>query len=581
MADRIGIVARLLASSLLAMIVALAAVEVWTLRAVEKEEMARAQASLAVNMAALKHDLARLGDTWSIADDGRLQLGSTTLNGRNDLVDNIRDITGGAATIFAGDTRIATNVRNPDGSRAIGTHLVHGAAYDAVLRDGRSYQGPATILGAPYLTFYEAIRDARGASIGILFVGVPTAEAEAFMRRIVVETMIGSLALAFLVGLVFFMVLRVTVRPVTDLAGIMHRIAEGFLDCTVPYAARTDQIGKMARALVLLRDTSAHARALEQDAAASRTASEAGKAAALQGMADQVETETRAAMARIRERTAAMASTADAMNASAARTSTAATTAANAAGLALANAQAVAGAAEQLTASIREINRQMAQSAAVVNRAVTAGAETRTTIEALNQEVERIGAVAVMIGDIAGKTNLLALNATIEAARAGEAGKGFAVVATEVKALASQTARSTDEIGRHIARVRGATEASVAAVGQIEQTITAINAIASSIAAAVEQQGAATAEIARAVAETATAANEMTSRAEDVTGEASETGGHATEVRENATGLHTAMEDLRHSVIRSVRTATAEVNRRGDLRLEKDLPCKLTVGGQS
>jgi methyl-accepting chemotaxis protein len=287
------------------------------------------------------------------------------------------------------------------------------------------------------------------------------------------------------------------------------------------------------------------------------------------------------ALEQIRRRTAAMSMTADAMSASAARTSAAAGSAANVAGQAMANAQSVAGAAEQLTASIREINGQMSQSAAVVARAITAGSETRATIEVLTREVERIGTVAVMIGDIAAKTNLLALNATIEAARAGEAGKGFAVVASEVKALATQTARSTEEIGQHISQVRSATEASVAAVARIEQTITEVNTIAGSIAAAVEQQGAATAEIGRAVAETATAANEMTARANEVSAEASDTGGHADAVRENAAGLNTAMEDLRHSVIRAVRGSTADVDRRNSPRLERDIPCRLTAAGQT
>ena len=228
----------------------------------------------------------------------------------------------------------------------------------------------------------------------------------------------------------------------------------------------------------------------------------------------------------------------------------------------MANAQTVASAAEQLSASIHEIGGQVAQSTEMVGRAVTAGTETRTTIEALNEQVARIGAVADMIGEIAARTNLLALNATIEAARAGDAGKGFAVVASEVKALATQTARSTQEIAQHIVEVRSATGASVAAVARIEQTIGEINAIAGSIAAAVEEQGAATAEIARNVSETASAANDMTNRATEVSTEAEQTGEHAADVRENAAALNTAVSDLRHSVIRVARTSTTEVDRR-------------------
>jgi methyl-accepting chemotaxis protein len=155
------------------------------------------------------------------------------------------------------------------------------------------------------------------------------------------------------------------------------------------------------------------------------------------------------------------------------------------------------------------------------------------------------------------------------------------VVASEVKALASQTARSTQEIGQHISQVRAATGASVAAVARIEATITEVNAIAGSIAAAVEQQGAATAEIARNVTETATAANEMTARTTEVSAEAGETGRQASEVRENATGLNDAMEELRHSVIRAVRTSTTEVDRRSSLRDAVDLGCRITIGGQT
>ncbi|MBV8850821.1 MAG: cache domain-containing protein, partial [Methylobacteriaceae bacterium] len=483
---RVGIIPRLLASAVLAMLVAVVAVQIWTLYAVRSEQLQQAQAALRTSMALLRHELAPFGADWHQTADGQLLLGKVPLNGRNDITDTVKEITGASTTIFLGDTRIATNVRNPDGSRGIGTKLAAGAAYDATLRDGRSYGGETTILGSPYLAIYEPIRDDNARTIGILFVGVPLARATAFMHRIGIEAAIGAVIVSLAAGIGYLWTLRATVRPLRDLTIVMHRISDGNLDCVVPRSDRTDEIGQIAQALVRLRDASAHARALEE-AATDKARLETEKRAALIAMVENIEAETTRAIGAVGTRTAGMTKTAEMMAASAARTGMSASNAATASAHALANAQTVASTAEQLSASIREIGTQVEQSSSVVARAVAASGATRTSMEELNQDVGRIGTVVDMIGDIAAKTNLLALNATIEAARAGEAGKGFAVVASEVKALANQTAHSTKEIGAHIAQVRSATEGSVEAVGEIERTIGEINMIAQSIAEAVQQ----------------------------------------------------------------------------------------------
>jgi methyl-accepting chemotaxis protein len=371
------------------------------------------------------------------------------------------------------------------------------------------------------------------------------------------------------------------VRPLSAMTGSMRLLAGGNIAIDVPGQGRGDEIGAMAAAVLVFRDHMIKAERLAASQAEERQQAEAEKRAALTRMANTIESETGTALEQMRQRTAAMRATADEMSASAGRTGVSAENAAAAAAQTLANAQTVASAAEELSASIHEISRQVSQSSTIVSSAVAAGSETRGVIEVLNQQVEQIGAVADMIGEIAAKTNLLALNATIEAARAGDAGKGFAVVASEVKQLATQTARSTQEIAAHIAQVRSATSAAAAAVGQIEQTIGKINAISGSIAAAVEQQGAATAEIARNVAESAGAADEMTARTTEVSTEAGETGRRAAEVSESSTGLNDAMDDLRRSVIRVVRTSTAEVDRRRERRYSNDLVCHLLIAGHS
>jgi methyl-accepting chemotaxis protein len=359
----------------------------------------------------------------------------------------------------------------------------------------------------------------------------------------------------------------------------MERLATGDLAADIPATARRDEVGAMARTVLVFKDSAVTADRLAAEEQLRQRAA-ADKQVALIHMAERIEAETTAALAQTAERTAGMAATADKMSALAARTGTSAQSAASAAAQALANAQTVASAAEQLASSIRGIGDQATQSSAAVGRAVAAGTETRATIEALNEQVGRIGAVAGMIGEIAAKTNLLALNATIEAARAGEAGRGFAVVASEVKALASQTARSTEEIAGTISQVRTATGASVEAVARIERTIGEIHAIALSIAAAVEQQGTATALIARNVAETAAAAHEITNRITDLSGEAEQTGTHAGEVRANAAILHAALSELRQTVIRVVRTSTTEVDRRNLPRYPVDLACRVIIPGQ-
>ena len=576
--DRIGITARLLTCALLSVVLAVAAVQLWTLRSVEKNGMEQAQRSLHASMRMLRHEIAPFGTRWSVTADGTLLLGRTALNGRSDVVDAVRDVTGAYATIFCGDTRIATNVKDRDGRRALGTTLAPGPAYDTVMRDRRTYSGTTTILGARYLALYQPILGADAHTIAIVFVGVPLADAEDFTARISRDAVIAAAITLLIVGAAYLWALRITIRPLRELTAAMHDIAAGALQRIVPYLGRADEIGQMAVALLRLRDASAQARALEA-AATARASEESAKHAALVNMVENVEAETTKAIVDVGARTAAMTANAEKMAASAMRTGMSAGSAEGASTQALASAQAVASSADLMNESIRAIGSQVEHSAAIVARAVAAGGATRSTMEALNTDVNRIGAVVDIIGEVAARTNLLALNATIEAARAGSAGKGFAVVAAEVKALATQTAHSTREIARHIDQVRNTTAASVAAVAKIERSIEEINAVAQSIAESVEAQATATTAIAQNIAETAAAANEVVAHAAGVSTEAEETGQRAIEVCNDASGLNTSVADLRHAVIRVLRTSTTELERRSAVRYDVDMPCRVEFPG--
>ena len=400
--DRVGIVPRLLACSLLAVVLAVAAVQILTTRSVAESGRRRETERLKVAMAVLLHEVGPRGANWSLTADGQLMLGPAALNGRNDLVDTVLELTGSAATIFAGDTRVATTVRGPDGARTIGTRLEPGPVHDAVFRDGHGYVGFAMVLGAPWLASYQPIRDVNGRVIGVLSCAVPIAVAEAFVDRVTGQAMLIALAVLTIVGCGLIWAVRAAVRPLRTLTAAVDGIAEGAVDSAILFLDRTDDIGRMAQAVSRSRDASARVRAREAEATARADAASAQHAALLL-MVDKVEVETTKAISEVGTLTAAMTATAEQMAASAIRTDFSAGSAASASAQALENVQGLATATEQLSASIHEIGAQVGRSAEIVGRAVAAGKETRETIRRLNEQVGRIGVVADVIGEIAAR----------------------------------------------------------------------------------------------------------------------------------------------------------------------------------
>ena len=381
-----------------------------------------------------------------------------------------------------------------------------------------------------------------------------TVDANSSIRAIFVASGIGllaGLAIALWIGI------KGLARPIADLKTVMEAFARNELKANVPGIKRRDEVGEMARTVEVFKTNGLEVERMKADQQATELRTAQQRKADMIKLANDFENAVGEIIETVSSASTELEASASTLTATAVRSQELTIMVAAASEEASTNVQSVASATEEMTSSVNEISRQVQDSARIANEAVGQARTTTERVSELSKAAARIGDVVELINTIAGQTNLLALNATIEAARAGEAGRGFAVVAAEVKALAEQTAKATGEIGQQISGIQAATQDSVNAIKEISGTIEKLSEISSTIAAAVEEQGAATQEISRNVQQAAQGTQQVSSNITDVQRGASETGSASSQVFSAAQSLSGDSNRLKLEVGKFLNTVRA------------------------
>jgi methyl-accepting chemotaxis protein len=444
----------------------------------------------------------------------------------------------------------ALYVLRDESNETFATTFPEGVAFDsAALRSAADVDGSTIIRrmdigGVAHAVLLTPIEDFSGKVIGVAALGFDrTAIDSKLAQSRMISFAIGLAALAAALAIAWAMN-RSIAKPVSGITTVMRRLAAGDTSVEIPGRNRRDELGEMAEAVQVFKDDAIEKSRLEEEQRVAERRAVEEKKRALNELADGFEASVGRIASNVSNSAATMEQTAQELTEIARRTDERTADVGSTCEVASTSVQTVASAAEELSASIAEIAAQVTRANEVSGQAVEEAATTDGTVKGMTEAAEKIGDVVKLIQDIAEQTNLLALNATIEAARAGEAGKGFAVVASEVKNLATQTGKATEEIAQQIDAMQSATSGAVDAVASIAERIRQIGEVTSSIASAVEEQSAATQEIARSAQETAGSTELVSGGVKQVRKDAADSSAGVEKVAVAATELNAQTEGL-------------------------------------